>query len=530
MQEQALNSNVTGAFRPIELSLHRSELHFRRLLEKLPAAAYTCDSDGLITYFNHHAEQIWGRAPVLNDVSDRFCGSFKLFSTDGTPIAHDDCWMALALKTNKEYNGEEIVIERPDGRRLTVLAHANPIHDDAGNLVGAVNVLVDINERKTAEIALREADRSKNEFLATLAHELRNPLAPIRNAVQLLQLKGSASPELQWAVDLIDRQMDHMTRLIDDLLDIGRITGNKLELRKEQIELAEVVHAALETSRPLIDAGGHELTVTLPEQPIYLEGDATRLAQIVSNLLNNSAKYTERGGRISVTAKVEGEEVAITVRDTGIGIPPAMLPYVFEMFTQCDRVADRTRGGLGIGLTLVKRLVEMHGGTISAYSEGTDKGSAFVVRLKVSYEAPNASQPTKWKIPEHQRSTPPSTLRVLVVEDNWDSATSLDMLLRIIGNDVRIAHDGFEAMSVAELFRPDVALVDIGLPKMSGYDVAQSIRQQHWGKDMILIATTGWGQNTDRDRSKEAGFDHHLVKPVDPAVLMELLSTLGKAE
>ena len=291
MRAQALQDDVIRAL-PAAFLLQHSELQFRRLLEKLPAGAYTCDPSGLITYYNQHAVRLWGRAPKLNDPVDRFCGSFKLYAADGAPITHDKCWMALALCTDKEYNGHEIIVERPDGRRLTVLAYANPIRDEAGKLYGAVNVLVDISDRKQAEEALEQADRRKNEFLATLAHELRNPLAPIRNAVEVLHHKAEPTPELKWALGVIDRQTQQMTRLIDDLLDIARITSNKLELRKERLELGDVVGAALETSRPLIEACGPDFDVTLPPEPLYVEGDRTRLAQVVCNLLNNAAKYT----------------------------------------------------------------------------------------------------------------------------------------------------------------------------------------------------------------------------------------------
>ena len=291
--------------------------------------------------------------------------------------------MALALQMDSEYNGHEIIVERPDGRRLTALAHANPIRDEAGRLLGAVNVLVDISDRKRAEDALKEADRAKNEFLATLAHELRNPLAPIRHAIQVVQLKATPSPELQWGLDVIDRQMQQMARLIDDLLDIARITGNKLELRKSRIELSDVLFAAVETSRPLLEMCGQEFTVRTPAESIPLDGDLTRLAQVVANLLNNAAKYTERGGRVWLTAERQGSDAVIRVRDTGVGIPADLLPRVFDMFAQGEGSLERSRGGLGIGLSLVKRLVQLHGGSIEALSDGPGRGSEFVVRLPV---------------------------------------------------------------------------------------------------------------------------------------------------
>jgi signal transduction histidine kinase len=502
-----------------------NDLPFRAFLERLPAGAYTCDPDGLITYFNQHAVQLWGRKPKLNDPVDRFCGSFKLYAIDGSPLLHDECWMALALKNMREYNGHEIMIERPDGQRLTALAHANPIHNEMGRLIGAVNVLVDISDRKLAENALKQADRSKNEFLATLAHELRNPLAPIRAAVKILQIKSKPNSESQSALDVIERQTRQMTRLIDDLLDVARITSNKLELRREQIELRAVLDAALETSRPLIEQRGHKLTVRVPSVPIRIDGDLVRLAQVVSNLLNNSAKYTERGGRIWLSAAQKKDEAIIKIRDTGIGIPAEVLPRIFEMFTQADRASKGSPGGLGIGLTLVKRLVEMHGGTITAQSAGPGKGSEFIVRVPM---APSHSSRPQARVKGRQESRTETAkpIRILVVDDNRDSADSLGLLLKLLGNDVRIVHDGLAAVKAANEFEPRVLLLDIGLPQLDGLEAAKQIRQQPWAKQAVMIAVTGWGEIVDRQRSKIAGFDHHLVKPVDPDVLTNLLGSL----
>src|SRR5215467_7878480 len=387
---------------------------FCHLLEALPAGAYACDPDGLITYFNAHALELWGRAPRLNDPADRFCGSFKLFATDGTAIPHDDCWMARALRTEREFNGHEIVIERPDGERRTVLAHANPIRDAAGNVLGAVNVLVDITDRRHADDAARTADLSKTEFLAILAHELRNPLAPIRNAVQILNREGALAAESQWALSAIERQVRQMARLIDDLVDVARITSNRLELRKERVELGAVLRSAVETSGALLKAGGQEFALVLPDTPIRLDADPIRLAQAVTNLLNNAAKYTERGGHIWLIAERAGANAVITVRDTGVGIPSAVLPHVFEMFTQGEQARVRTLGGLGIGLTLVKRLVEMHGGTVGAESDGQDLGSTFTIRLPVVAEVSPDAQPQS----EGSGRINPPSLRMLIVDDN----------------------------------------------------------------------------------------------------------------
>jgi len=506
----------------VQRSAGHGDAQFRRLLDKLPAAAYTCDAEGLITYCNRRAVDLWGRQPKLNDPIDRFCGSFKLFAADGTPIPHDRCWMALALRDGKEYNGEEIVVERPDGTRWTALAHANPFVNDAGRVYGAVNVLVDISERKRAEEALQKADRNKNEFLATLAHELRNPLAPIRNGLQIMRMAGGDAAMAAEAHSMMERQLGHMVRLIDDLLDVSRITQGKVALRKERVDLAAVVQDAVETSRSLIENAGHRLSLTLPPKPVTVNADRTRLAQVFANLLNNSAKYTAPGGDISLGVERHGTDVVVRVKDNGVGIPPDMLPRIFDTFMQVDRSLERSQGGLGIGLSLVRALVDMHNGTVEARSEGHGKGSEFVVRLSDAV-APDHSVEAP---PGADSGMPSSIYRILVVDDNRDSALSLAMMLKIMGHDTRTGHDGEAAVSLAESFRPDVMLLDIGLPKMNGYDACRLIREQPWGRGIVLIALTGWGQDEDKLHSKEAGFNFHMIKPVDPDALAKLLTGL----
>jgi PAS domain S-box-containing protein len=813
-------SDVPGVTNPA--TWLSDESHFRSLLERLPVGAYTCDAQGLITYFNQAAVRLWGREPKLNDPEDRFCGSFRLFAPDGMPIRHDRCWMALAMLQDREFSGEEIVIERPDGVRVTALAHANPIHDLFGKVVGGVNVLVDISDRKSGEEAravlasivgssddaiisksldgivtswnagaerifgytaeeaigrsitmiippdrldeereilaslrrgervdhyetqrvakdgrileisltsspihdsagnlvgaskvarniterkesqaaleglnarlasqledirrlqemsvrlfttrdlepilhevvrtalavegtdigmlslwdseknalcigasiglseefleawkciprgvaacgecfqsrrhtivedtetdpifvpfrdlarrsgiravhstplitrdgsiigvlstqfrtvhrpsprelhlvdlcarqavdfienarlysqLAAADRSKNEFLAVLAHELRNPLAPIRNATEILQLAQPPTPESQTALEIIERQMGQMTRLIDDLLDIARITGNKLELRRQPVEIAQILRVAVETSRPLIDARGQELVVNGPVDGGIVDGDLTRLAQVVSNLLNNASKFTPSGGRIQISASRQGSDAVFTVRDSGIGIARTALPRIFDMFAQGDHGTERAQG-LGIGLTLVKRLTEMHGGSVRAHSDGIGTGSEFEVRIPMLVEQPTEGSGAA----RDRRRVAPTSLRILVVDDNRDSATTLQMLLRLTGNEARAVYDGISAVATAEEFRPDVMLLDIGLPGMNGHEVARKLRQESWGANLILIAMTGWSMDEDKERSEQAGFDHHLVKPVEPDALMRLLVTLS---
>lgn len=502
--------------------LYPVELHFRRLLDALPTAAYTCDAQGFITYFNRRAEKVWGRRPRLNDSADRFCGSYRLYSTDGSPVSHDQSWMALALK-GREYSGYEVVVERPDGSRITTLAHASPIFDDHGRVLGAVNILVDINERWRAEELLKEADRHKNEFLAILSHELRTPLAPIRNALQILSLRSPPDPELQNVLGLIDRQIRQMTRLVDDLLDISRIIRRQLELRRECVGLAEIVYAAVEASQPMLEMFGQEFTFNLPPEPVYLDADRARLAQVISNLLNNAAKYTGTDGRIHLAAMRQDKDAVISVRDTGIGIPVEMQSSIFEMFKQANQSSGRSKSGLGIGLTLAKRLVEMHGGTIAVSSEGHGRGSEFVVRLPITDQSPQASDQAGLK---NEKTVSPASLRILVVDDDRDSTVSLSMLLQIMGHQVRAAYDGPQAIDHAAEYRPDIVLLDIGLPGMSGYEVARRIRQEPWGRQMTLIALTGWGQEEDRRHAEEAGFDYHLVKPVEATALAKLLASL----
>jgi signal transduction histidine kinase/DNA-binding response OmpR family regulator len=368
--------------------------------------------------------------------------------------------------------------------------------------------------------SIQESDRRKNEFLAMLAHELRNPLAPIRNACQILRLLAPNQPELVSARDMIDRQVHHLVRLVDDLLDISRITRGKIQLRAEPVEVTSVLARALEVSRPLIEAREHQLTVNEPPEPLWVRADPMRLAQVLANLLNNAAKYTEPGGHITVSAGREGEEAVFRVRDTGMGIPPEMIGSIFDLFTQAERSLDRAQGGLGIGLTLVKRLVELHGGTVEAHSVGAGHGSEFVVRLPALAERP--------ELPEHSSGAggeeAGKPVRVLLVDDNVDAAESLATLLRLQSHEVRLAHEGLTAVKTAESFRPDVVLLDIGLPGMDGYEVAHRLRAETGLNETLLVALTGYGQEDYRRRSRAAGIDVHMVKPVDLEALYTLLA------
>jgi signal transduction histidine kinase/ActR/RegA family two-component response regulator len=370
---------------------------------------------------------------------------------------------------------------------------------------------------------LREQDQRKDEFLATLAHELRNPLAPIRNGLELIRLAGYDPATTERATAIMHRQVEQMVRLVDDLLDVSRISRNKLELRKERVDLESVVRNAVETSKPILVAAQNDLNLDLPSEPVLLDADPVRLAQVFSNLLNNAAKYSEPGGRISLVARQTGDELTVRVSDTGIGIEPGKLSQIFDMFVQLDASEQQVQSGLGVGLTLVQRLIQMHGGTIEARSEGTGKGSEFVVRL------PAPAQSTQVSLAATTISEARQTVRrrILVVDDNLDSAESMAMMLTLSGHEVATAHDGMEAVKLAAEFQPEVAFLDLGMPRLDGYEAARSIRQQSWGKEIVLVALTGWGQQEDKRRSREAGFDAHLVKPIDFGELEELVADIN---
>jgi PAS domain S-box-containing protein len=434
---------------------------------------------------------------------------------DGADVPAPELPLQRATATGRPVYSQELDLVVEGQGTVHLFGNAAPLFDEAGRVRGAIGVFVDASEQKRAEAALKQADRRKDEFLATLAHELRNPLAPIRNALQILRTPGAGEEDAQAARDMIDRQMQQMVRLIDDLLDVSRITSGKMRLRRERVSLHEVVRSAVETSRPLIERFGHQLHVTLPDAACTLDADPTRLAQVFSNLLTNAAKYTDAGGHIWLTAQREDDRVAVRVKDSGIGIAPEQLPHIFTMFSQVTPALERSHGGLGIGLSLARGLVQMHGGSIEASSDGVNKGSEFIVCLQaVDGEPPSRSL----DLPAARSG---ADLRVLVVDDNVDACASLTTLLGLLGYQTRGAHDGVEAVGEAIAFRPDVVVLDIGLPRMNGYEAARQIRAHRPGA--VMIALTGWGQEEDRRRAMEAGFDHHLTKPVDPAALLKLI-------
>jgi PAS domain S-box-containing protein len=477
--------------------------------------------DGVIQSWNAAAEQLFGFT------SEQAVGRHISMVIPSERIAEEE-HIISELKAGKRIEHFETERVRSDGGRIFVSLTISPIKDGSGNVVGASKIVRDVTERKrlTDDLQrlaanLSEADRRKNEFMATLAHELRNPLAPMSNMIEVLKRADGDGHALTSARETIERQLAQMVRLVDDLLDMNRITHDRLELRKSEIELSTVIQQAIEVARPLIDSANHDLRVSLPEEPVYLNADPARLAQVFGNLLNNSSRYTKPAGTISIEARVGDQEVVVRVKDSGAGIPRDKLASIFDMFTQVDRTPERSQGGLGIGLTLVKRMVEMHGGSVEALSAGEGSGSEFVVRL------PKLSK-TKDQLSQAPIDLPQSITerRILIVDDNRDSADSLAMLLEITGNKTFMAHDGLEAIKAVEKHRPEVVLLDIGLPNLNGYEVCRRVRAQLWGKDIVMIALTGWGQEEDRRQSREAGFNGHLVKPVNYDELLQLLNSL----
>jgi len=407
---------------------------------------------------------------------------------------------------------------------MTLVRRPVEIHSLASTVRAALRdrrrqyaIRADIAERERQTHALKEADRHKDEFLAMLAHELRNPLAAVNNAVTVLKL-SSGEESRNWASDVVERQVRQLVRLIDDLLDVSRITSGKIRLRKEYVDAGAILDQAVESARPLIEERQHTLTVSINRGQIPLHVDATRVEQIVVNLLTNAAKYTESGGHISVTAEARGNQAVICVRDDGIGIPPEKLPEMFQLFKQGDRSLARSEGGLGIGLTIVQKLAEMHGGSVDARSDGPDKGSEFIVRLPLERKPAEQGSSTRDGPRPKVRGS-----RILVVEDNEDTARGMVRLLKLLGNDATAVYDGRAAIDVARTFRPDFILLDIGLPGMNGYDVAASLRADGTLADAVIVAVSGYGQEEDRRRSFAAGFDHHLVKPVDLDSLADLI-------
>jgi signal transduction histidine kinase/ActR/RegA family two-component response regulator len=434
--------------------------------------------------------------------------------------------------------GRELNATTPRAQRIEEIARLQDALHAAGSAVqerqrqleaeqAALRRQTELLEQRTAlaEALIQERkvdDRRKDEFLATLAHELRNPLAPIVSALQILDVAAHDPAATGKAREILDRQVAQMKRLIDDLMDISRISQGKLELQREEIELKSVVEEVIDVWRPVVDRMDHDLQVSLPPQPVMLDGDPVRLTQLLTNLLGNACKFTPPGGKIRIDAMREDADLVVTISDNGSGIAPELLPRLFDLFTQGDRSLERSTGGLGIGLALVKRLAQMHGGSVEARSEGPGKGAQFIVRLPIVVDAPRARSPEN-----APAAAPARSLRILLVDDNFDSVESLSRLLKLSGHQPFTANDGVEGVLAAERVRPEVVIMDIGMPRLNGYDAARRIREQSWGKDVILVAMSGWGKENDRVKSSAAGFDAHLVKPVDYAALMQVLAELS---
>lgn len=521
------SGNVVGASKIVRdvterKRADRERQNFVKLIESSTDFIGMCDLDGVPFFVNRAGLELVGLASVEEA---RRTPVQEFFFPEDQPRLMNEFFPRVL----KDGHGEIEVRFRhfKTGEARWMAYKVLTLTDAANQPVGFATVSQDVTERKRLEDNLRrlatdlsENDRRKNEFLATLAHELRNPLAPMSNMLEVLKRADGNVEILKLAHETLERQLGQMVRLVDDLLDLNRITHDRLELRRNEVELSSVIQQGVEVARPLIDSVGHQLTVDLPAEPIYLNADRARLAQVFGNLLNNSCKYTRPQGTISLSAKRMDGEVVVTVRDNGAGIPPDKLDSIFDMFMQVDSTSDRSQGGLGIGLTLVKRLVEMHDGSIEAKSAGEGLGSEFVVRLPV-LRKPASAAPSG---PQIGAQSPPER-RILIVDDNKDSADSLSMLLEITGNKTYLAHDGIEAVEAIEKYRPEVVLLDIGLPKLDGHEVCRRVREQPWGKNIVVIALTGWGQEDDRRKSEEAGFNGHLVKPVDYDKLLELLSS-----
>jgi len=505
--------DITGQ-KTAEQALRDRERLYRAIGESMDYGVWVCDGSGRNLYASESFLRLAG-------ITQQQCSD-----SGWTELLHpDDAEETIAAWRNAVASGRfwyrEHRICGVDGRYHPVLAQGVPIRDERGEITGWAGINLDIGRLKVTEEALRDADRRKDEFLATLAHELRNPLAPIRHAVRLLEAPAASDRDRQWGREVIARQVQRMALLLDDLLDVSRITRGRLELKKDCVELAALVSSAVETARPLIDAKNHTLEIDMPADPLELIADSLRLSQALSNLLTNAAKYTDPGGRVDLRVALLSDALVFTVTDTGIGFNQSASPRLFEMFSQVDSAIDRAEGGLGIGLALVKGLVGLHGGTVVATSAGPSRGSEFSIRLPrsvVTTRAP-ASPPTRTAEQEGKLLR----CRVLVADDNKDAADSLAMLLGMAGHSVRVAHTGVEALKLGSLEAPEAVILDIGMPGMTGFEVARRIREEAWGRDALLIAVTGWGQQNDREKTRTAGFDHHFTKPVDPSVLEGVL-------
>ncbi len=499
-----------------EEALRQSEERFRLLIEGVSDyAIYMLDAEGVVTSWNTGAQRIKGysRGEIIGKHFSRFYTAEDLQA--GNP------WEELATARRSGRSEAEGWRVKKGGERFWARTVLNALHDNDGHLLGFAKVTQDLSERRHIQ-DLEKASQNVNEFIAMLAHELRNPLAPIRNAVHIMGQVPAGDPAQQAMRETIDRQSAQLARIVEDMIDIARITRGALAMESRRLDLSEVVRHAVETSTPVIEAGRHSLELDLPSEALPVVGDPHRLAQVLSNILNNAARYTPRGGSIAVRARAEQGDAVVRVRDSGRGIEPEMIERIFDMFVQGRAPLQRVGGGLGVGLALARRIAELHGGGVEARSEGTDRGSEFTLRIPLAgaVNAIPAGVEAKPK-PEAGRVM---ARRVMVVDDNVDAAAMLEMLLRSLGHETRVTHDGIEALRVASEFRPDIVLLDIGMPGLDGYEVARRLRSLAKDRPLRIVAVTGWGQDADRQRSHEAGFDLHLVKPVDATDLAQALN------
>jgi len=490
----------------------QAEDRFRRLVDTTPALIWMSGPDKKTIWFNKTWLDFIG---LSMDAALSNCWTKNIHPDDFA--AAEEIYLS-AFNARKNYS-MEYRLRRHDGIYRWVLENGAPSYAPDGTFIGYIGSCVDFTEQKNHEAALKDADLRKDEFLAMLAHELRNPLAPIRTALEVLERYSPSIPLLANSRAIIIRQVEHLSHLVDDLLDVSRITSGRISLKLDRVELSSVINQALEACRPFIHAKHQELTVTIPAAPVYLTADPIRLVQIITNLLSNASKFSNNGGKIQLTVEVHKDTVRLKVKDDGIGIPAGILPRVFDLFTQAPGSLDRSQGGLGIGLTLVKKLVELHGGTIKASSEGNKAGSEFLVVFPL---IKSTSRMKNTPTPEPSHVSSPR--KILVVDDKVDGAKSLAMLLTMQGHQVQTAHDGPTALQTIKTFHPDIVLLDIGLPGMSGYEVAAQLQDDPERENMLLVALTGYGQPEDRLRSSEAGFDSHLVKPASPQALASIIA------
>ena len=497
----------------------RTSAQLSAVVESSDDAIIGMGPNGLITCWNGGATRLFGFT------ADEIVG--RSIEKIIPPELREAEGVALARVARGEHvDHYETIRVAKDGRAIPVSVRLSPILDRDGRIIGSAKIARDITERKRVEEALRLADKRKDAFLATLAHELRNPLAPIRYATRLLE-PGVPPQMASDAKKMIDRQLAQMAHLLDDLLDVSRVTRGVLEISREQLDLREIIENAIASAKPLTEAAHQELAVSMPPEPLSVSGDAVRLGQILGNLLHNATKYTPQGGRIVVAAASTGEEVVVSVKDNGAGIAPEALRTIFELFVQLEAPGTRSAGGLGIGLSLARDLVRLHGGDIEAHSEGAGLGSEFIIRLPRIAEVPALTEPVA--APEKIAALGAAGVRVLIVDDNVDAATSLSYVLALAGYQTAVAHDGNRALELAEALRPAVVLLDIGLPHLSGHDVARRLREAPWGQNLRLIAVTGWGNESDRAKSLEAGFDAHLTKPIDPEMLLQHIALAARS-